>query len=148
MRDRPSVVPFVALVVAFAFLTLFGCGPKTKPTLVKIDTAVYDSVKALHDTAIVLGQSGILTPAQELAIQKALLPVAQLGEQATRVIAAWKSGPTPPELQQLVKALGDLTAEIVTLIPQESGAKATLLAKIAAVQQAVLTVLVVVGGLT
>ena len=144
---RLLIASFMALAVVAALLQSNGCGPQTKPILVKTDTAVYESVKAIHETAMVLGKSGVLTPAQELRIQLALVPVAKLGEQATLVIVAWKSGPTPPELQQLVRALGGLVNEIVAVIPQESAAKAALLEKVALAQQAILIVIAVMGGI-
>ena len=127
-------------------LTVSGCGPKTKPVLVKTDAAVYEAITALHQTAVVLGTSGVLTPAQELKVQEAILPVAKLGESTTRVIVAWKSGPTPPELQQLVREMGALTARIIEIVPQNPGAKAALLAKVALVQQAIATVLIIMTG--
>jgi hypothetical protein len=134
------------LVVAVAALALAGCGPKTKPVLVKTDAAVYEAITALHQTAVVLGQSGVITPAQELKIQEAILPVAKLGEATTRVIVAWKSGPTPPELQQLVREMGALTTRIIEIVPQNPGAKAALLEKVALVQQAIATVLIIMTG--
>lgn len=125
-----------------------ACGPTTKPTLVKVDTGIYQSVKALHDTAEVLGRSQVITPAQELKIQEAILPVTILGEQATRVLVAWKSGPTPPELQRLVAEMGMLTRKIIEILPGESKGKATLLEAVAFAQQAIATALIITGGTT
>lgn len=148
-RVTPPKLPawLVAAVLVPAIALTPGCGPKTKPILVKTDQAVYEAIKALHQTAIVLGQSQVITPAQELKIQQAILPVAKLGESTTRVIAAWKSGPTPPELQQLVREMGALTARIVEILPGEAAGKAALLEKVALVQQALATILVISGGL-
>jgi len=137
----------LALALVIGGMSLLGCGPKTKPTLVKVDAAIYESIKALHETAVVLGQSGVITPAQELQIQQAILPVAKLGESTTRVIAAWTSGPTPPELQRLVKEMGLLTTRIIAVLPGEAKGKAALLEKIAIVQQAIAVTLAVMGGL-
>ena len=135
----------------FALLLLLlpivaACGPKTKPTLVKVDESIYLAVKALHETAVILGQSGAITPAQELTIQEAILPVTVLGEQATRVIVAWVSGPTPAELVNLVNEMGKLVEKVVAILPQQDGARAALLAKIAKVQQAIVTILLIVRG--
>jgi hypothetical protein len=123
-----------------------ACGPKTKPTLVKVDESIYLSVKALHETAVVLGNTKVITPQQELAIQEAILPVTILGEQATRVIVAWKSGPTPPELTNLIGELKKLTDKIVAVIPMENSARASLLEKVALVQQAIVTILLITRG--
>lgn len=123
-----------------------ACGPKTKPTLVKVDESIYLSVKALHDTAVVLGNSKVLTPAQELQIQEAILPVTILGEQATRVIVAWQSGPTPAELTNLIAQLKALTDKIVAVIPMQNSARAALLEKVALVQQAIVTILLITRG--
>jgi len=123
-----------------------GCGPKTKPTLVKVDAAAYTSIKAIHETAVVLGNAKVITPQEELKIQEAILPVTILGEQATRALDAWKSGPTPPELQALVREMGKLVTAIVGIIPQNDQAKAVLLEKIALAQQAVAAILVIIMG--
>lgn len=146
--DLRKIGTLVVLAVVISGMSVVGCGPTTKPTLVKTDAAVYQAVKAIHETAVVLGQSGVITPAQELRIQQALQPVARLGEQATRVIVAWKSGPTPPELQQLVKALGGLVSEITKVLPVDGPGKAALLEKVALAQQAILMVLAVMGGMS
>lgn len=136
----------VLLVFLIAGLAITGCGPTTKPTLVKVDSAIYQSVQALHDTAIVLGQAKVITPQQELKIQEAILPVSILGEQATKVLLAWKSGPTPPELQALVREMGLLTQKIIAIVPQNADAKAALLEKVALVNQAIASVLLILGG--
>jgi len=136
------------LLVILLFLPVVAaCGPKTKPTLVKTDAAIYEAIKGLHETAVLLGRSQVITPAQELKIQQALLPVSKLGEQATRVLAAWTSGPTPPELRQLVEEMGRLTQRIIEILPGDSAGKAALLEKVAVVQQAIATVLILMGGL-
>ncbi len=136
----------LALLPAVAALALAGCGPKVKPILIKVDTGIYTSIKAIHETAVVLGTAKVITPQQELAVQQAILPVTQLGQQATRVLAAWTSGPTPPELQQLVTEMGRLTQQIATLIPMPDQAKAALLEKIAIAQQAIAAVLLIVSA--
>lgn len=146
--DVRKIGTWLLMTVVVAGLAVTGCGPKTKPTLIKTDAAVYEAIQALHQTAIVLGQSGVITPAQELQIQQAILPVATLGESATRVIAAWKSGPTPPELVRLVQEMGALTSRIVQILPGDARGKAALLEKIALVQTALATVLLVSGGLS
>lgn len=135
-----------ALLFLLMLVLVPACGPTTKPTLVKVDSAIYQSVKALHDTAIVLGQAKVITPQQELKIQEAILPVSILGEQATKVLLAWKSGPTPPELQALVREMGLLTQKIIAIVPQNADAKAALLEKVALVNQAIASVLLILGG--
>jgi hypothetical protein len=134
------------LIILILLPIVAACGPKTKPALVKTDLAIYEAIKGLHETAIVLGKAQIITPAQELRIQQAILPVSRLGESTTRVIAAWKSGPTPPELRQLVEEMGRLTAQIIQILPGESAGKTALLEKVAIIQQAIATVLIIMGG--
>lgn len=134
------------LLVLVGGSALTGCGPKTKPTLVKVDSGIYQSVRALSETAKVLGRSQVITPQQELKIQEAILPVTILGEQATRVLAAWTSGPTPAELQRLVAEMAQLTRKIIEILPGESKGKATLLESIAFVQQAIATALIITGS--
>lgn len=134
------------LVLVLLIPLVAACGPKTKPTLIKVDESIYLSVKALHETAVVLGKSGVLTPAQELQIQEAILPITILGEQATRVIVAWKSGPTPPELTNLILQLRKLTEKVIEIIPMQSTARAALLEKVALVQQAIVTILLITRG--
>lgn len=123
-----------------------ACQPKAKPTLVKIDSAIYESVRAIHETAVVLGTAQVITPQQELQVQEAILPVAQLGEQTSRVLQAWTGGTTPPELQALVREMGALAQKIVTLLPQNEAAKAALLEKVVLAQQAIAAVLLVIGA--
>jgi hypothetical protein len=141
-----ATLTVLVLAVAIGSLSLAGCGPKAKPVLVKADAAVYESVRAIHQTAIMLGTNRVITASQELAIQQALLPVSRLGEQITRVLIAWQSGPTPPELVQLVRELGKLTTEIVNVLPGEAQGKAALLERIAAAQQAIATILMLMTG--
>lgn len=126
--------------------TVVACQPKAKPTLVKIDSAIYESIAAIHETAVVLGNAKVLTVQQELTIQEAILPVAELGEQASRVLASWTGGTTPPELQALVREMGALAQKIVTLLPQNEAAKAALLEKVVLAQQAIAAVLLVIGA--
>lgn len=123
-----------------------ACQPKAKPTLIKVDSAIYQSVRAIHETAVVLGQAQVITPAQELQLQKAILPVAQLGEQATRVLAAWTGGTTPPELQALVREMGGLAQQVVLILPQNDAAKAALMEKVVLAQQAIAAVLLILAS--
>lgn len=139
-----AAVSVVSILVLGLVAT--GCGPKTKPTLVKVDASLYVSVKALHEAAVMLGDAKAITPQQELKIQELILPVTIIGEQATRALDAWKSGPTPPELRKLADEMGTLAKKIVEIVPQNAEAKAVLLAKIVMVQQAIAAVLIVMGG--
>ena len=144
--SRPKVPSWLLVLVLVPLVA--ACGPTTKPTLVKVDTGIYQGVKALHETAVVLGRSQVITPQQELKLQEAILPVTILGEQATRVLAAWTSGPTPPELQRLVAEMAQLTRKIIEILPGESKGKTTLLEAVAFVQQAIATALIITGGTT
>jgi hypothetical protein len=127
-------------------LVLGGCGPKTKPTLVKADAAVYQACKAISDTEIILSKAGLLTPAQSLKLNERLLPVARLGLEFTQALKAWQPGqPLPAQLPKLVKELGDAAALIVELVAKPE-ARAPLLEKIALAQQAVLVVVALMTG--
>lgn len=134
-------------LLTLALLPLVAaCQPKAKPTLVRVDSAIYQSVRAIHETAVVLGQAQVITPDQELQLQKAILPVAQLGEQATRVLASWTGGATPPELQALVREMGGLAQQVVLILPQNDAAKAALMEKVVLAQQAIAAVLLILAS--
>ena len=136
------------LIVLLAFVLLVtGCGPKTKPILIKTDFTLYQSVKAISDVEIVLAQAGKLTPAQSLRINQALLPAAKLGLEATKAIEAWQPGQMAPEsMQRLVWALGDVTKVIIDIVA-DPGSKAALLEKVALSQQAAMIILSVTGAI-
>ena len=125
-----------------------GCSAKSKTTLVKADYALYQAVKAISDTEIVLARAGMLTPAQSLRINEALLPAAKLGLEATQALRAWQPGqPLPPQLPRLVRELGDIS-KIVVETAAKPEARAGLLEKIALAQQAVLVVLALGVGVS
>jgi len=134
------------LTILLLLPIVVACGPKTKPTLVKVDQAIYISVKALHEGAVNLGTTGVITPAQELKIQEAILPVTVLGEQASRILAEWKSGPTPEEVIRLVERMGVLVQEIVKILPNNDDARATLLQLVSVVQQSVINAILIAKG--
>jgi len=134
------------LTVLLLLPVVAACGPKTKPVLIKTDQAIYLAVKALHEGAVNLGNAGVITPAQELRIQEAILPVTILGEQASRILAEWKSGPTPDEVTRLVERMGVLVQEIIKILPNNDDARATLLQLTSVVQQAILSAIVIAKG--
>lgn len=132
--------------VVVSALALAGCGPKTRPTLIKADATVYTAIKAISDTEIVLSQAGKLSPAQSLRINQALLPAARLGLEATQALKAWKPGTmAPPQVRKLVVELGDVTRVVIATVADGS-TQAQLLEKVALAQQAVLVVLTLSGG--
>lgn len=141
-RGRTALIGLLLV----ALLPLGGCAARTRPTLIRIDSAVYQTTRGIFEAAVILGDNKIITPQQELAIQQAILPVAQLGETATAAIAAWVEGPTPQALRDLVTALGNLSQTVVRTFGSNDAAKATLLEKIVLAQQAVLTIISIMGG--
>lgn len=138
----------IAVLAAVLAAPLSGCqtAAQIRPTLIRVDSAVYQTTRAVFEAAVLLGDTKVITPQQELKIQEAILPVAKLGEAATLALAAWESGPTPQVLKDLVRALGDLTDVVVRVLVDNDAAQASLLAKIASAQQAVLTIVTLMGG--
>lgn len=148
MRPRPSLVPFVALIVALAFLATCapGCGPKTKPVLVKFDASALTAVQTIAEVEKDLSRLGQLTPAQALDIRLKLRPVIDLGEKATAALLAWQPGDaTPAAMLTLSGAIGDLVSSVTALLPDGS-AKAKILAAVALAQQAWAAAIVVMSA--
>jgi hypothetical protein len=145
----PPSSRLLMIVVAIGLaLPLAACSAKSKTTLVKADYTLYQSVKAISDTEIVLSRAGMLTPAQSLRINEALLPAAKLGLEATQALRAWQPGqPLPPQLPRLVRELGDISRIIVETAAKPE-ARAGLLEKVALAQQAVLVVLALGVGVS
>jgi hypothetical protein len=143
---RPSRFTSVLLLLVVPWVML-GCGPTTKPSLVKTDYALYQAVQALSDTEIALSRAGLLTPAQSLRINEALLPAAKLGLAGTQALRAWRPGqPLPPQIPSLVQALGEVSRVVIEAV-SAPGARAPLLEKLALAQQAIL-VIVALGGVS
>lgn len=118
-----------------------GCAAHHKATLIKADYTLYQAVKAISDTEIMLSQMGRLTPAQSLKLNQALLPAAKLGLEATQALTAWHPGqPLPAQLKRLTKELGDIATVVIATVAEPS-AKADLLAKVTLAQQTILTML-------
>lgn len=140
--DTVKPARFLGLLLLLALAVgMVGCGPKTKPALVKADYTLYQTVKAIGDTEIILSRAGLLTPAQSLKINEALLPAAKLGKEATQALRAWKPGdPVPAQVAALTTELGDISRVIIELVTQPE-ARAGLLEKVALAQQAVLVIL-------
>jgi hypothetical protein len=135
---------WVVLLVTLA--PLAACAPKTKTAVAKVDYGLYQAVKAIADTEVVLSRAGMLTPAQSLQINEALLPAAKLGLEGTQALRAWQPGqPLPPQIPALVTELGDISKIVIDLAAKPE-AKSALLEKVALAQQALLAVLAI-GGL-
>lgn len=143
---KPSRFLGLLLMLVMVSGLVVGCGPKTKPALVRADYTLYQAVKAISDTEIVLSQAGVLTSAQSLRINQALLPAAKLGLEGTQALRAWQPGqPLPPQIPRLAKELGDISRIILETI-SSAEARAPLLEKLALAQQAIL-VLITLGGI-
>ena len=144
MRQRPSLVPVGAIVVALALL-MSACAGNPKPTLVKFDASALTAVQTIASVERELSSIGVLTPAQSLGIRLKLRPVITLGEQATTALLAWQPGQqTPASLLSLSTALGDLLTTVVGMLPNGT-AKAKILTAIAAAQQAWSAVIMLMG---
>jgi hypothetical protein len=136
----PAKLVALVLLVALVPMTIVGCGPKTKPNLAKADYALYQSVKAISDTEVVLSRAGLLTPAQSLRINESLLPAAKLGLEGTQALRAWKPGqPLPPQIPRLVDELRDISEVIIEAVAKPE-ARAALLERVAIAQQAILAI--------
>lgn len=117
-------------------LTLTGCGPKTKPVLVKFDASCLTAIQVIAATERDLTTAGLLTPAQALEIRLKLRPVIEYGAKATDSLIAWQTGqPVPASLWQLSKALTDLTTFVVAYLPN-GGTKDKILSSVAVAQAA------------
>lgn len=146
--DSVKPARFLGLLLVMALIVPgIGCSAKTKTGLVKADYTLYQAVKAISDTEIVLSRAGMLTPAQSLRINEALLPAAKLGLEATQSLRAWQPGqPLPPQIPRLVRELGDISKVIVDTAA-EPEARAGLLEKVALAQQAILAIVAIGGAL-
>ena len=141
MRRAASLLILVLLVP--------GCGPKTKPVLVKFDATALTAVQEIARVERDLSALGTLAPADALAVRKALAPVISLGLTATDALLAWEPGqPVPVEMLNLSTELGKLLTT-ATLHIKNDGARLAIVIAIAAAQQAwQVAILTMQGGQT
>lgn len=131
---------FVTSLVLIAVLASSGCAffnkPTTRPLFVKFDVGCLTAVQAIALVEKDLSSLNLLTPAQALAVRKAMTPVIDLGAKATDALIAWKPGDTTPAvLLELSIKLTDLTNTIVGMLP-DGDAKAKLLTAVTLAQSA------------
>lgn len=146
LRRVMTFLLVAGLLCGAAPVLTMGCGPKTKPVLVKFDAAALTAVQTIAVVEKELAAMGKLTPAQSLDIRLKLRPVIDLGEKATAALLIWEPGQaTPASLLQLSGRLTELLTGVLALLP-DSDAKAKILSAIAVAQSAWSTVIVVMSG--
>jgi hypothetical protein len=134
--EQTSYAIIIASVIALVFVLSSGCGPKTKPILVKFDAAALTAVQEIARIEREQSALGNLAPADALAVRKALAPVISLGLTATDALLAWEPGqPVPPEMLKLSTELGALLTTAALRIKNDT-AKLAIVIAIAAAQQA------------
>lgn len=124
------------VLVGVVLFVMAGCGPKTKPVLVKFDAACLSAVQTIAQVELNLSNFNKITPAQALKIRHALRPVIDLGEQATEALLVWQPGQaTPTSVIALAARLTDLLETVAQLLPPGE-AQAKLVSAIAFAQSA------------
>ena len=136
----------IATCIVAAFSATNGCGPKTKPILVKFDATALTAVQEIARIEREQSALGTLTPQDALAVRKALAPVISLGLTATDALLAWTPGePVPPEMLTLSTELGRLLTTAALHIKNDT-AKLAIVIAIAAAQQAWQVAIVTMQG--
>lgn len=129
-----------AAVLLVALLAFSACGPKNVRTYAQYDLAFAQAVAGLGEAEAMLSKEGVLTREQSIQINQALLPLSQLGVEATRALRDWKGGEAPEAWQKLTVHLGKLAQIIIdTKLVRNEDRKAYLLERLAMVQSAALT---------
>jgi hypothetical protein len=142
--NRRSSVVLIALVAVLASGCASTQGGRHRAVIGV--TGIHAALAAVQDTTDALHQQGLMTDAQHQALNRELVPVLTVGRDLTKAVRAWPPGqPTPPEMADLAGRLGDLLTTTVGLLP-EGAAKSTLLARIAAVQQALIVILTLLSS--
>lgn len=141
-----KIPPVIVLTLVLVGMSMTGCSVKNKAVLYRADFTIYQSVKAISDTEIVLSRMGMLTKSESLKINEVLLPISKLGVETTQAIRAWTPGqPVPPQLPQLTKELFDI-ASLITGMVANPESKASMLQTVAIAQQTVLVLVTIMGG--
>jgi hypothetical protein len=131
----PTKLLALLLAVTLAF-SATGCGPKTKPALVKFDAGALTAVQTIASVEKELALQGRLTPAESLTIRLTLRPAIDLGEKATAALLVWQPGQaTPTSMLELARALGDVLAGATSAL-KDGEAKTRITLAIAVAQQA------------
>ncbi len=136
----------IGLLLMLAFLQGCALTSTQKHQAVIAATAIHDGLAAVQDGEQVLFEAGKISPEQHRAFNAKLVVALKAGLAFDHAIEAWPNGgPTPPELPVLVKSISALLDEIAAIFP-DSDAKAAILVRVAQVQQAVISVLSLMGG--
>lgn len=133
------------ILIAAIPMSLVACGGATRaarPAMVRADTAIYSTLAAFQDAAISLHENDVIDDETHKRIHAALIPALTTGLEINRVIRAWPQGePVPGELRLLIEQVGALSRTVIDAV-YEDEAKASLMASLATIQDAILAVLV------
>ena len=143
MRSRrPDLVPFVALLVALAFLAT-ACANK-RHTFAVASQTVAASLFAIQDAENAAYAAGKLTPAQHQRFNQEMVVALTLGREFNTVVRAWQPGaPVPTQLAALRASLFKLSTELLIGLPPD--VQQQLQATLNAAYDAVLSVLLAGG---
>lgn len=150
-KAEPDSEPhrFISLILIAAIgLSLSACAltAPARTRVVAVDYSIALALSEARDQTDVLRDAGQLSAEQYRAINARFVPLLKAGQAFNRVIQTWPADkPAPPELGPLVEHIGALLTEILTQLP-EGTARASLLAKLALVQQSILVLLPVLHG--
>jgi len=112
------------LILAIGFA---ACSANTKPELVALDMAAYQTDQTIADVEPLVAQTGALTPDQSRGLCQLLRASSILGLEATHVLQAWDpTQPIPAQLPGLVRELMKLAATIVLMLPRDPAVEAAL----------------------
>jgi hypothetical protein len=151
LRDKlasgTSIV--LAIVAAGALLVTPGCGATVNGNMrhqaVVGNTAIYETLASIQDSADGLRASGAITAEQRRAISVHLLPALKAGRDLVHVTQAWKPGtPAPLEFMALAKNVQALAVDVVATMPE--AAQKLMLAKLETIKDQLLNLFVKFAG--
>lgn len=135
------LVPLVVLVA------LVGCSQHPRHNYTVASVSVASALFAIQDAEDAAYRAGKLTPAQHVAFNQTLAPALEVGQAFNAAVLAWQPGETPPQqLPRLKELLLTLSTEVIATFPAE--VRAEIQRTITATYDAVLAVLLAVGGAT
>lgn len=138
----------LALVLVVLLLTTAASCPKRDHGSADYASdAVATALFTLQDTADLMVKSGQITPADRQKLAQALAPALKVGRTLNTSIASWTPGqPVPQNIAVIAKAVKDAVAVVREALPNDNPAKAQLLLSIEALSEAVVNLLLAIGG--
>lgn len=147
----PSGVITLLLVAAIgaAAGSVSACGATVNGNLrhqaVVGNTAIYETLASIQDSADGLLKSGAITLEQRRAIGVHLLPALKSGRDLVHITQAWKPGtPAPLEFMALAKNVQALIVDVTATMPDS--AQTALLAKLETIKDQLLNLFVQFAG--